>query len=137
MRRRLHARQQRREQLVLREDQVLTAVVCQLVLVAHRQGARRARLDAQAAEDAAEVVDLVDAAIALARAEAALATLVERGVVVVGTLDEDRVGRAGPRAQLAADALLEAVRVAVELVTTVEAGRRGARLLGVLLGRDL
>ena len=77
-----------------------------------------ARLDAQPAEDAAQVVDLVDAAVPLAGAE--------RSLLGVGrALDEDGVGRAGPRAQLAPDALLEAVRVAVELVPTVVAGWPG------------
>ncbi len=37
----------------------------ELVLVAHRQRPRRARLDAQPAEDAAQVVDLIDRAVAL------------------------------------------------------------------------
>ena len=125
---------QRREQLVLLEDQRGPAVVGQLVLVGHRERAGRAGLDAQPAEDAAQVVDLVDAAVALARRVAAAAAL---GVVVVRTLDVDRVGRAGPGAQLAADALLQPVRVPVELVPPVEA-RRGRPLdLGVLLGLQL
>src|SRR4029079_6356233 len=82
------------------------------------------------AQDAAQVVDLVDAAVALAGAEALL-------VGVGRALDVDRVRRAGPGAQLAADALLEAVGPAVELVAAVEA-RRGRLLLeGVLLGDDL
>ena len=111
-------------------DELLAAVVGELVLVAHRQRARRARLDAQSAEDAAQVVDLVDAAVALAGREALL-------LGVVRALDVDRVGRAGPGAQLAADALLETVGVAVEQVAAVEARRGGLLLLGVLLGHDL
>src|SRR5690606_19000743 len=60
------------------------------------------------------------------------------GVVAVGrALDVDRVGRAGPGAQLAADALLEPVGPAVELVPAVEARRRGHLLERVLLGDDL
>ena len=46
-----------------------------------------------------------------------------------GTLDLDRVRRAGPRAKLAADALLEAVRVLVEPAPAVVAGRLGRQLL--------
>ena len=129
-----HAALERSEQLVLGEDQLAAVVVGELVEVGHRERPGRAGLDAQPAEDAAQVVDLVDATVALAGRVAARAALVDGGVVVVGALDEDRVGRAGPGAQLAADALLEPVGVAVELVAPVEAGSRGARLLGVLLG---
>ena len=129
----LHARQQRREQVVLVVDQVGAVVVGQLVLVGHRQRPGRTGLDAQAAQDAAQVVDLVDAAVALAGAE----PLAVRLVGVGRPLDVDRVGRAGPRAQLAADALLQAVGPAVELVPAVEARRRGQLLEGVLLGDDL
>ena len=107
VRRLLHARQQRREQLLLGEDQVLPVVQGQLVLVAHGQRPGRAGLDAQAAEDAPGVVDLVDGGVPLTRREPVL-------VGVVAALDVDRVGRAGPGAQLAADALLQAVRVPVE-----------------------
>src|SRR5262249_6339766 len=56
---------------------------------------------------------------------------------VVAALDVDRVRRAGPRAQLAADALLQPVRVAVEDVPAVVPRRGGYALLGVLLGDDL
>src|SRR3954466_8815479 len=89
VRRLLHSRHQRREQLVLGEDEVLAAVVGQSVHVAHRQGAGRAGLDAEPTEDAAQVVDLVDAAVALARGEALL-------LGVVGTLDTYRIRGAGP-----------------------------------------
>ena len=129
MRRSVHAGQQRGEQLVLGEDQVLAAVVGELVLVAHRQRAGRARLDAQPAEDAAQVVDLVDAAVALTRREPLL-------LRVVGTLDVDGVRWAGPGAQLAADALLQPVRVPVEHVAAVVTRCRRPLLLGVLLGDD-
>jgi hypothetical protein len=47
-----------------------------------------------------QVVDLVDRGVALAGR-------VARVLGVVGALDVDRVGRAGPGAQLAADALLQ------------------------------
>ena len=133
MRRLLHAGQQRGQQVGLLVDQVGAVVVGQLVLVGHRQRPGRARLDAQPAQDAAQVVDLVDAAVALAGAEA-----LSVGPVGVGrALDVDRVGRAGPGAQLAADALLQPVGPAVELVPAVEARRGGHLLEGVLLGDDL
>ena len=67
VRRLLHAGQQRGEQVGLLVDQVGAVVVGQLVLVGHRQRAGRAGLDAQPAQDAAQVVDLVDAAVALTR----------------------------------------------------------------------
>src|SRR6478672_13218925 len=130
VRRLLHAGQQRGEQVGLLVDQVGSVVVGQLVLVGHRQRPGRARLDAQPAQDAAQVVDLVDAAVALTGAEAL--------VLGVGrALDVDRVGRAGPGAQLAPDALLQPVRPAVQLVPTVEPRRGGQLLEGVLLGDDL
>ena len=63
--------------------------------------------------DAAQVVDLVDEAEALARRR--------RGVgVVVLAADVDALGRAHAGAQLAPDALLHAVLVAVEDVAAVE-----------------
>ena len=111
-------------------DEVGAVVVGQLVLVGHRERPGRAGLDAQAAEDAAQVVDLVDAAVPLPRAEPL--------VLGVGlALDVDGVGRAGPGAQLAADALLEAVGPAVELVPAVEPRCRRHLLEGVLLGDHL
>src|SRR5256714_5155958 len=130
VRRLLHAGQQRREQHLLGEDEVAPAVPGQLVLVAHGQRAGRAGLDAQPAEDAAGVVDLV-------RGGVALAGRVPGGLGVVAALDVDRVRRAGPRAQLAADALLQPVRVAVEDVPAVEPGRGRSPYLRVLLGDHL
>ena len=130
VRRRLHARLQRRDQLLLGPDQAFPAVVGQLVVVGHGQRPGRARLDAQPAQDAAQVVDLVDAAVPLA----GRVPLLRR---VVGALDVDRVRRAGPGAQLAADALLQPVRPPVELVPAVEPGRGRPLLLGVLDGVDL
>src|SRR5439155_575886 len=130
VRRLLHARQQWREQLLLGEDQVLAAVPGQLVLVAHGQRAGRAGLDAQPAEDAAGVVDLVHGGVPLTGR-------VPRLGRVVATLDVDRVRRAGPGAQLAADALLQTVRVPVEDVPAMEPGCRRAPDLRVLLGDHL
>jgi hypothetical protein len=102
------------EQHVLRPDQVVAVTGADLVVVGHRQRTRRAGLDAQPAQDAAVVVDLVVDGVALTGRVALLG-----GVVLA--LHVDGVRRAGPRAQLAADALLEAVVVAVELVPAVEA----------------
>ena len=117
-------------QLLLGVDQVLPVVVGQLVVVAHRQRPGRAGLDAQAAEDAAQVVDLVDRAVPLTGREARL-------LGVVAALDVDRVGRAGPGAQLAADALLQPVGVPVEHVPAVVARLGHLRLERVLLGGHL
>src|SRR4029079_18922132 len=61
----------------------------------------------------ARVVDLVPARVP----RSGRVPLVRR---VVPALDVDGVRRAGPRAQLAADALLQPVRPPVELVVTVE-----------------
>src|SRR5690606_17670891 len=58
-------------------------------------------------------------------------------VGVVGALDVDRVGRARPRAQFTADALLESVRIPVELVASVVAGCGGSLLFRILLGVGL
>src|SRR5690606_23868013 len=95
-----------------------------------RERARRARLDAQAAHDAPEVVDLVDAAVPLAGR-------VPLGLGVVRALDVDGVRGAGPGAQLTADALLQAVRPPVQLVPPVEARRGRPLLLRVLDGHRL
>ena len=114
VRRRLHPRLQRCEQLVLAPDQVGAVVVGHLVVVGHRQRAGGAGLDAQAAADAAQIVDLVDAAVALAGRKPFV-------LGVVGALDVDGVGGAGPGAQLAADALLQPVGIPVELVAAVVA----------------
>src|SRR4029453_3131335 len=108
-------------------DQLFSGVVGQLIDVGHGQRPGRAGLDAQTAEDAAQVVDLVDPAVALARGEPLL-------VGVVRALDVDRVGRTRPGAQLAADALLQPVRVPVELVPAVEARGELLLLLWVVLG---
>ncbi len=108
----------------------LPAVVGELVLVRHGQRAGRARLDAQAAQDAAQVVDLVYGARSARREN----TVPPR---CCPALDVDRVGRAGPGAQLAADALLQPVGPAVELVVAVEPGRGRLFHLGVLDGVDL
>src|SRR4051794_31180897 len=122
-----HARLQRREQVLLLVDESRPAGAGELVLVRHGERPGRARLDAEPAEDAAQVVDLVDAAVALTGRESV-------PVGVVRALDVDGVGRAGPGAQLAADALLQPVRVPVELVAAVVARLGGDLDLGVLLG---
>src|SRR3546814_2065003 len=114
-------------------DEVLPVVVGQLVFVRHRQRTGRAGLDAQAAQDAAQVVDLIDAAIALAGREPARLLPLEGAVDIVRALDVDRVGRTGPGTQLTPDALLQAVGPTVELVPAVEARSGGLLLEGVLL----
>src|SRR5262249_29255908 len=111
-------------------DEVLAVVEGQLVLVRHGQRTGRARLDTQPAEDTAQVVDLIHLAVALARR-------VPLALGVVGALDVDGVRRAGPGAQLAADALLQPVRVPVEHVPSVVARRGRVEVERVLLRVDL
>src|SRR4029453_7548514 len=52
-------------------------------------------------------------------------------------LDVDRIRRAGPGTQLAADALLQRVRPAVELMPTVEPGRGDPWPVGIVDGECL
>src|SRR5215210_8096036 len=114
------------QQHLLREDEVGAAVVGHLVVVAHRDRVERARDLAVAAEDAAREVDLVDGGVALAGADAVLRR-------VLGGDDADAVGRAGGRAERAADALLEPrVLETVELVAAAEARVDRHLLLRVL-----
>ena len=130
MRRGHHPGLQWGQQFVLAVDQVAAVVVGHLVVGGHGQRAGRAGLDAQSAADATQIIDLIDLPVALAGGVALIGG-------VVGSLDVDGVGRAGPRAQLAADALLQAVGVAVELVASVVARRGRPGLLRVLLGDRL
>src|SRR5437016_14460142 len=51
---------------------------------------------------------------------------------ILGSLDQDAVGRAGPRAKLAADAALQAVVVALQHVPASEAGIHLPLLLRIL-----
>src|SRR5690606_14118383 len=125
VRRLLHARRERGEEHLLGVDQRLTAAVGELVLVRHRERPGRARLDAEPAEDAPQIVDLVRAPVALARGVAPL-------LGVVRAFDVDGVGRTRPGAELAPHALLQAVGPAVELVAAVEAGSRRLLLLRVV-----
>ena len=113
---------------LLGPDRVLARRERHLVIAGQRQGACRAGLHAEAAHDAAQVVDLVVLRVPLPRAD-------RRCRIVVLALDPDRVGRARVGAQLAPDALLQAVVVPVEAVAAdVRALRRGHDLLRVLLG---
>src|SRR5438309_566164 len=89
------------QQHLLGEDEVRAGVVRQLVVVPHRDGVEGAGDLAVAAEDAAAHVDLVDGGVALARRDPVLGR-------VLGRHHADAVGRAGRRAQRAANALLEA-----------------------------
>src|ERR1700730_9928754 len=113
------------EQHVLGEDEGVPGIRRQAVGVRHDEGLGGAGLDAEPAEDAPQVVDLVDLGVALPRRVPGLGG-------VLRSDDEDGVGWAGPGAQLAADALLEAVLVAVEDVAALEPGERLPALLRVL-----
>ena len=117
------------DELGLRVDGVLAVRERELEELGLRDGLGRAGLHAQVAVDAAEVVDLVDEAVALAG---------RHGVVgrVVGAAHVDAPGRAHTGAQLAADALLHAVLVAVEDVATVQSSRLGPLGTRVLDVRD-
>src|SRR5438105_3203760 len=95
------------EQHLLRIDKVRPREVGQLVLGAQADRINWTGFLAVAAEDAADHVDLVDRRIPLT-------SRCRMSRVVVGRLDEDGTGRTGRRAQLAADAALEAVGGAVQ-----------------------
>src|SRR2546422_508333 len=82
----------------------LARIVGQLVLVGHRERAGGARFDAQPAKNASQVVDLIVDRVPLAGREPRIGR-------VLGALNVDGVGGTGPRAKLAADALLEPVLV--------------------------
>ena len=117
-------------ELTLRVDRVLAVRERELEQLRLGDRLGRARLDAQVAVDAAQVVDLVDEAVALARRH--------RGVGrVVGAAHVDALRRAHARAQLAPDALLHPVLVAVEDVATVEALRLRPLVLRVVAGELL
>src|SRR4051794_25442463 len=115
------------EQLRLRVDRVLAVREGELEELRLGDGLGGARLHAQVAVDAAQVIDLVDEAVALARRH-------RRVGRVVGAAHVDAPCRADARAQLAPDALLHAVLVAVEDVAAVEALRLRALLVGILRG---
>src|SRR4029453_16187164 len=121
-----HALDRLGEQHVLRVDQVVARVLGDLEFLLERDRVERARELAVAAEDAAREVDLVNAPVAPTG----------RNAIVGGVLcrdDANAVGRAGSRAQRAADALLEPVLVSPEPVPPAEARGEGALVLRVLL----
>src|SRR5437899_4009227 len=97
----------RLQELPFLEDRFLPRLERHLVVAGEREGARRTCLDAETAHDAAQVVDLVDGRVSLARRHAV-------GRRVVCALHVDRVGGAGPRAELATDAFLQAILVAIQ-----------------------
>src|SRR5215204_6466907 len=76
----LHAGQQRRQQVLLLVDQLGPRVVGKFEFIGHGERPSGAGLDAQPAQDAAQVVDLVHAAVALAGRVALI-------VGVLGALD--------------------------------------------------
>src|SRR3990172_11979674 len=95
----------------------------------HRDGFRRARVDTEATEDAAQQVDVVHEPVPFPRTH----RIVHR---VVGAAYIDAGCRAGSRAEFATDAFLHPVGMPVEDVTTVKTLRLLARLLGVLGGQQ-
>src|SRR5215218_1832314 len=121
-----HALDRFGQEHVLRVDQVVAGVLRELVLGLERNRVERAGDLAVTAEDAAAEVDLVDTCVSLARRDPV------RRRVLLGD-DADAVGRARRGAERAADAFLEAVRVAPETVAAAEARVHGPLLLRVLL----
>ena len=102
------------EQLVLRVDRIAAVRERELEELRLGDRLRGARLDAQVAVDAPQVVDLVDVSVALTRRD----RVVDR---VVGAADVDAASGAHTGAELASDALLHAVLVAIEDMSTVKA----------------
>jgi hypothetical protein len=114
------------EQLVLRVDRVVAIGERELELLRLGDCLGRARLDAHVAVDAAEIVDLVHESVPLSGSDGRIGR-------VVGAAHVDAPRRAHARAQLAADALLHAVLVAVEDVPAVQALGFRALLLRIEL----
>ncbi len=90
-------------------------------------GPCRAGVLAITAEDTAQHVDLVGAGIALTRRVAGL-------IRVFRGFHEDGIRRTGRRAQCAADALFEAIVVALKFMPALEARPHGPFDLWILVG---
>src|SRR5690554_1229127 len=88
------------QHVFLAVHEVLVAEVRQFELVPQHHGARGAGFLAEAAEDAAQHVDLVDGGVALAGRDGVIGVVLRR-------LHVDGVGGAGRGAEAATDALLE------------------------------
>src|SRR5205823_2961570 len=94
-------------QLRLRVDRVLPVGEGELEQLRLRDRLRRARLNAEVTVDAAQIVDLVDESVPLAWAHRVVGD-----VVLPAHVDASRRAHAGT--ELAPDALLHAVLVAIE-----------------------
>src|SRR5258708_18873164 len=116
---RLDVRRERLQQLLLGVDEFLATRVRKLVLGTQHDRLHRARILAVAAEDAPQHVDLVGLRVALAGRDALL-------VRVLRGDHQDAADRARCGAQLAADAALEPVVVAPQVVAA--AGTRPPHL---------
>src|ERR1044072_5785512 len=117
----------RDEQVVLGLEQVRARVDRELEVEAVRDCVLRARFDAEAAEDAAAVVYVVDRGVALVHAD----SLHGRARVVCGN-DVYAVRRARGRAEVARDALLAAEFVHVQKVLAAVARLKRNWLVRVL-----
>jgi hypothetical protein len=84
-----------------------------------------ASFHAIAAENAARIIDVVHAGVALARGDAVR-------VDILGGFDIDAIGRASGRAEKAANALLQAILVAVENVNPAVARLKMYRLVRIV-----
>ena len=102
------------EELLLAADQGADVVGGQFETVAVGDGVGGAGFDAIAAEDAARVIDIVDAGVALAGGDSL-------GFGIFGGFDVDAAGGAGGGAEEAAHAFFQAVLVAMQDVDTAVA----------------
>ena len=112
------------QKLVFAVDQGVDVVGGELEAVAVGDGVGGAGLDAVAAKDAAGVIDVVDAGVALAGGDAL-------GVGIFGGFDIDAAGGAGGGAEEAADAFLEAVFIALQDVNAAIARLKMDGLVGI------
>src|SRR5262249_31563773 len=114
-------------QLSLGVDGVFPVGERELEQLRFRNGLSRAGLDTEVAVNAAQEVDLVDKPVALSWRNGGIGWVVRSAHI-------DATGRAHAGAELATNALLHAVLVAVEDVAAVDALRLGAFVLRVEVG---
>jgi hypothetical protein len=123
-------RRERLEEALFAVELGLARVGGQLVLAGHAQRLSRAGLHAEAAEDAAQHVDLVDF-----RVPVAFRHLVTGRVLARDDADAVRGTRSG--AQRAADTLLQAILMPAQNVPSPPPGIRNVMLFRILLCHPL
>lgn len=114
------------EKLFFAVDQGIYVVRGKLKTMPVGNGVRGARFNAVATENAAAVIDIVNAGVALSRGDAA-------GVGVFSSFDVDAIGRASGCAEKTSHALLEAGLVAVQNMDSAIARLKMHGLEGVIL----